>query len=93
MQKLDGKITEEEVCRTLKKTRNNVAPDPGSFGGGFYKVFWKYLKKIVVSAFNEIYDVGEPPLTLRLGIIALIPKGDKDQRYISNWRPLKLLET
>ena len=30
---------------------------------------------------------------LRLGIIALTPKGEKDQKFITNWRPLTLLET
>ena len=29
----------------------------------------------------------------RLGIICLIPKGEKEKRYLTNWRPLTLLET
>ena len=62
-------------------------------GGGFYKVFWKYLKRVVVGAIGEIYENKELPLSQRLGIIALIPKSDKDPRFIKNWRPLTLLET
>ena len=46
-----------------------------------------------MKAINEIYINEELPITLRLRIIALIPKGDKDQRFINNWRPLTLLET
>ena len=42
---------------------------------------------------HEVFINKELPLTVRLGIIALIPKGDKDRRYISNWRPLTLLDT
>ena len=91
--RMDREITEDEVSETLKNTRNNVAPGSGGFGGSFYKVFWKFLKTIVVRAINEIYVNEELPITLRLGIIALIPKGDKDQRFINNWRPLTLLET
>ena len=34
----------------------------------------------------------ELPHSQRLGIIALIPKSDKDQRFITNWRPLTPLE-
>ena len=83
-QKLECGITEEEVLLTLKTTMNNVAPGPGGFGGAFYKVFWHYLKKIVVNAIGEIYDNKELPLSQRLGIIAFIPKSDKDQRFISN---------
>ena len=56
-------------------------------------MFWKYLKYIVVGAIREVYKNRELPLSQRLGIIALIPKADKDRRYIKNWRPLTLLET
>ena len=90
---LEKNITLEEVSNTLKNTRNNVAPGAGGFGGSFYKVFWKYLKFIVLKNIQEIFQKQELPLSLRLGVIALIPEGDKDQRYISNWRPLTLLDT
>ena len=93
MCKLECGITEGEVAVTLLQTRNNVAPGPGGFGGGFYKMFWKYFKRVVVGAISEIYENRELPLSQRLGIIALIPKGDKDPRFIKNWRPLTLLET
>ena len=63
------------------------------FGGGFYKMFWKYFKWVVMGAIGEIYENKELPLSQRLGIIALIPKSDKDPRFIKNWRPLTLLET
>ena len=91
--RLECGITEGEVAVTLMQTRNNVAPGPGGFGGGYYKMFWRYLKSVVIGAINEIYQNRELPLSQRLGIIALIPKGDKDPRFIKNWRPLTLLET
>ena len=87
---LEKKITMEEVSNTLKNTRNNVAP---GFTGSFYKVFWCFVKKIVLGAIHKIFDNKELPISVRLGITALIPKGDKDRKYILNWRPLTLLET
>ena len=93
VKRLELEITEGEVSSTLKVTKNNVAPGPGGFGGAFYKMFWKYLKYIVVGAIREVYKNKELPLSQRLGIIALIPKADKDRCYIKNWRPLTLLET
>merc|ERR1712163_86787 len=84
---LERPITEGEVSSTLLHTRNNVAPGPGGFGGGFYKMFWKYLKNIVVGAIKEIYANGELPVSQRLGIIALIPKSDKDPRFIKKLAP------
>ena len=56
-------------------------------------MFWKYLKDIVVGAIREVYENRELPLSQRPGIIALIPKADKDKQYIKNWRPLTLLDT
>ena len=47
----------------------------------------------MLGAIHEIFENKELPITVRLGIIALIPKGDKDKKFISNWRPLTLLET
>ena len=75
------------------KTRNNVAPGFGGFMGAFYKMFWCYLKHIVLGAIHQIVKDKSLPIRLRLGIIALIPKGAKDKRYIANWCPLTLLET
>ena len=90
---LEKTITMEEVSKTLKNTRNNVAPGVGGFTGAFYKVFWCFLKQIVLGAMHEIFVNKELPLTVRLGIIALIPKGEKDRRYIANGRPLSPLDT
>ena len=80
--RLECEITEGEVAVTLKNTKNNVAPGPGGFGGAFYKTFWKYFKWVVMGAIKEIYENKELPLSQRLGIIALIPKSDKDPRFI-----------
>ena len=90
--KLDSILTLDEVSKTLRNTFNNVAPGAGGFIGAFYKVFWCLLKRVVLGAKHEIFKNKESPITVRLGVIALIPKGDKDKRYISNWRPLTLLE-
>ena len=51
------------------------------------------VKQIVVGAIREIYANRELLLSQRLGIIELIPKSDKNQRFIKNWRPFALLET
>ena len=90
---LEKKITIEEVSKMLKNTKNNVAPGAGGFTGSFYKVFWCYIKWIVLGTIHKIFDNKEFPISVRLGIIALIPKGDKDKKFISNWQPLTLLET
>ena len=52
---LEKTITMEEVSKTLKNTRNNIAPGVGGFTGAFYKVFWCFLKQIVLGAMHEIF--------------------------------------
>ena len=42
---------------------------------------------------HHIFEDKQLPVSLQLDIIAVIPKGSKDRRYIVNWRPLMLLET
>ena len=74
-EKLDSDIKMEEVSKCLMKTRNNVAPGSGGFTGAFYKVFWCYLKHVVLGAIHQIFKDKSLPISLRLGIIALIPKG------------------
>ena len=84
-------MAEIEFC--LKKTKNNIAPGSSGFTGAFYKAFWPVLKYIVHKTINAIYSNDKIPDSLRFGIINIIPKEQKDQRHLSNWRPLTLLNT
>ena len=44
-------------------------------------------------AIHYSFKIGELCLVQRYGIISVIPKDKKDQLYLSNWRPLTLLNT
>ena len=57
----------------------------------FYKIFWKDLSPLLMSALNYSYDEGSLSITQRRGIIKLIPKKDAEPHLIKNWRPLTLL--
>ena len=77
----------------FKKPKNNIAPGSSGFTRAFYKAVWPVLKYIVHKTINSIYDDIKLPDSLRFGIVNIIPKGQKDQRHLSNWRPLTLLNT
>ena len=66
---------------------------PGTDGlpADFYKIFWKDLSPLLMSALNYSYDKGALLITQRRGIIKLIPKKDAEPHFIKNWRPLTLL--
>ena len=86
-------ISETEVAKYLKNTRNNVSPGSTGFTGNFYKFYWSKLKHIIMKAIHYSFKIGELCLVQRYGIISVIPKDKKDQLYLSNWRPLTLLNT
>ena len=92
-QKMERKITPEELLIYLKKTKNNVSPGSSGFSNEFFKFFWNDLKIFISKAINFGYETGMLSITQRLGIITLIPKGDKDKTLIKNWRPLTLLNS
>ena len=78
------------MTKYVKKTKNGVSPGSSGFTNEFYKFFWVDLKLIITKAINYSYEYGMLSVTQRLGIITLIPKGDKDKNYLKNLRPLTL---
>ena len=92
-QNMEGLITVEELTKYLKKVKNNVSPGSTGFTNEFYKFFWVDLKLFITKAINYSYEIGNLSVTQRLGILTLIPKGDKNKFYLKNWRPLTLLNS
>ena len=45
----------------------------------------------LLRSLNYAYENGELSITQRLGIITLLPKGDKPKQSLKNWRPITLL--
>ena len=63
--RLEEKISMDEVNKTLRNTRNNVAPGAGGFSGSFYKALWCLIKWIVLGTIHEIFENRELPITVR----------------------------
>ena len=55
--------------------------------------FWADLKALFFETICHSFQVGELPCGLRRGILSLLPKKDKDLRYLKSWRPVSLLAT
>ena len=45
----------------------------------------------MVDSFNYAFENGEMSISQKRGIISLIPKKDKNEKYLKNWRPISLL--
>ena len=72
---------------------NDKTPGEDGIPVDFYKVFWRQLKNTFMDMVEYNYTVGELHDSARKGILNLIPKANKDTRYIKNLRPITLLNT
>lgn len=90
---LEGLLTVEELARALQDTENKTVPGEDGIPYIFYKKFWEQIKHILLLAANRSLISRKLPTSQRRGLISLIPKGDKDRRKITNWRPICLLNT
>ncbi len=89
----DATITLEELGKALRNLPNNKTPGTDGLTSEFYKFFWVNIKDLVFSSLKYAYTNGSLSIEQRRGILALIPKKDKDFRKLKNWRPLTLLNT
>jgi exonuclease III len=89
----DSEITYDEIGRALKDLKNGKTPGTDGFPPDFYKFFWKDIGNLVYESIIQTERKGEMSIDQRRGVINLIPKKDKDLRYLKNWRPISLLNT
>ena len=84
-------ISVTELGSALKKMKNSKSPGIDGISVDFLKVFWGKLKFFITNAINSCYSKGIMSTSMRQAIITCIPKGDKDRKFIKNWRPISLL--
>ena len=72
---LNGPLTITELSNVLKTMKHNKTPGLDGFPVEFYKMFWKDLQIFTLRAFNESYQEGTLPLSLRQTVISCLPKG------------------
>ena len=89
---LENKITLSEVATAIKKMKDNSAPGSDGLPVEFYKVFFASIGTYLYKVLRYAIDVkGELHESARSGILVLIPKKGKSPEYLTNWRPLTLM--
>ena len=83
----------KRTSKALSELKNDKSPRLDGFLKNFYKIFWEELKYTLWESCHYSFDNGELPISLRTGMINLIPKEDKDHRFLKSWRPVSLLNT
>ena len=81
----------EEIARSVKNLKNNKSPGPDGFSAEFFKFFWPDMKHFLYRSIKEGCEKGELSVTQKMGIISILPKGNKPRKYLKNWRPISLL--
>ena len=81
----------EELLLALKKKSINRSPGLDGFTVEFYKMFFIDLSWYLLRSINESYDSNNLSVSRKRGVITLLPKGNKPQEFLKNWRPISLL--
>ena len=87
----DGFITEAECINAINGFKKDKTPGTDGFSAEFYKFFWPELRTEMLSSFHFAFQTGSLSISQRRGVIALIPKKDKDKSLLENLRPISLL--
>ena len=90
---LEREISLSEMSAVLKSTKNSSSPGYSGFTYEFYKMFWRQLGPFIHKATLYSFEINKLPDSQTIGIISLIPKGDKPKEYLDSWRPLTLLNS
>ena len=90
---IETELSIPEIAKALNDLPNNKSPGPDGLTTNFYKCFWPDLKDLIYQSFIYSFEIGKLSQDQRYGILNLIPKDGKDIRYLSNWRPISLLNT
>ena len=83
----------KEIATAALQLKNNKTPGPDGIPIDFYKVFWKIIQPPLVEMIHYAYENKRMHESALEGILNLIPKSNKDSRYLKNLRPITLLNS
>jgi exonuclease III len=88
---VDNMITKDECYENLRRFENNKSPGNDGLTKEFYVTFWNKISKPLLDSYNYSLENGKLSASQRQAVITLIDKHGKDRSYLSNWRPISLL--
>ena len=87
---LDKDFMKDEFFDAVMTLKGGKVPGLDGLSIEFYRKFWKVLSPYLIKMYRYSYQYGLLPQSVREGVISLLPKGNKDSRYIKNKRPLTI---
>ena len=87
----EGELSAAECFESLKTMVMGRSPGTDGLPAEFYKVFWNDVSTYLLASLNSSFSKGHLSISQRRGLITLIPKKNKPQQFLKNWRPISLL--
>ena len=91
--KLDEALTYQEYTQAIHQMPHNKAPGLDGLPVEVYKVFFGIIGIKLYEALMYCVQQGCLSLSMRRGLLCLIPKKDRDPMILKNWRPLTLMNS
>ena len=77
-QTCDSRLTREEIKTALLSMKKGKSPGIDGLSVEFYIHFWDIIQEPLYCMYCECVGRGEMFITMKQGVISLIPKPDKD---------------
>ena len=87
----EGILNMQECTDVVKEMKQGKSPGSDGYPIEFYTFFWDVIGQVVVDCFNYCFEKGCMTDEQCRGVITLIPKEGKDNKFLKNWRPISLL--
>lgn len=87
---MEGKLRIEELDIAIESMSKGKTPGLDGLTVEFYIHVWNDVRVLLYNGFLECILSGHLSLTMKRGVITLIPKPDKDKPLLDNWRPVIL---
>ena len=87
----EAPFTKEEIAKAVLQMKNNKCPGLDGLPIDLYKVFWMLLGDAFYAMLQYAFECNKLSSSMRRGLINLIPKANKDVRFLKNLRPITLL--
>ena len=88
IKKFNRPITSTEIEIIIRNLPTNKSPGPDDFTAKFYQKFREELTPILLKLFQKIAEEGKLPNSFYKATITLIPKADKGNTQIENYRQI-----
>ena len=86
-------ISVSELMEGVQKLSKNCCPGEDGFSTLFFQTYWDVVWDKLCRVCNTILQSGVMPMSMALGLIYVIPKGNIQSVELGMWRPITLLNT